>query len=131
MLFPFCIALAGVGILLNVHKNVHVEYAAVFFVAMGLFGALPTALYWYIMSLEGHFERAVRAAWMIGFGNIGGIVATFSFLAVDAPLYHKGYSIVTFGLCLCASASIANAVGFYLENRRRGGTRSGPKLLLW
>ena len=131
VLFPLCVALAGVGILFNVHQNVHVEYAAVFLVAMGLFGALPTALCWYIMNLEGHFERAVGTAWMIGFGNIGGIVATFSFLAVDAPLYHKGYSIVTFGLCLCASASMAYAAGCYLENRRRGGVRSGQKLLLW
>ncbi|KAI9881439.1 MAG: hypothetical protein M1830_000001, partial [Pleopsidium flavum] len=69
VLFPLCLAFAGVGILLNVHTNVHLEYAAIFLVTMGLFGALPVALCWYVMNLEGHFERAVGTGWMICFGN--------------------------------------------------------------
>ncbi|MCJ1458226.1 hypothetical protein MMC28_008597 [Mycoblastus sanguinarius] len=97
ILFPLLVALAGAGILLNVHNNVRVEYAAVCLVAMGVFGAMPTALCWYIMNLGGHFERAVGSAWMVGFGNIGGIVATFSFLAADAPFYHKGVCWGLFG----------------------------------
>lgn len=124
VMFPLFLALAGAGILLNVHDNVQVEYAGTFLITMGLFGALPTALCWYIMNLDGHFDRAVGSAWMIGFGNVGGIVATFSFLAADAPFYHKGYSIVTFGLCLAAAAAIAYEVSCYVENQRsaRQGT---------
>ena len=60
---------------------------------MGSFAAGPVIVCWYVMNLKGHVERSVGTAWMIGFGNSGGIVATFSFLATDAPLYHKGYSI--------------------------------------
>jgi len=127
VLLPLFLAMAGVGILLRVHSNAHLEYAAVFLVTMGLFAALPVALCWYVMNLEGHFERAMGTAWMICFGNIGGIVAVFSFSAKDAPRFHTGYSVVTFGLCLIAASAIAYAVGCYLKNRKR---RLGNKLLI-
>ena len=133
VLFPLLIALTGVGILLNVHNNVSLEYAAVFLVTMGLFSALPIALCWYIMNLDGYFDRAVGSAWMIGFGNIGGIVATFSFQAADAPFYHKGYSVVAFGLCLTAASSVAYGSACYVGNRqnaRHNGTRGAQKKLL-
>ena len=128
--FPLLIALAGVGILLNVHTHVKAEYAGVFLITMGLFGSLPVALCWYIMNLEGHFGRAIGSAWMIGCGNIGGIVATFSFESKDAPFYHKGYSIVTFGLCLAAACSIGYGIGCFVENRRKGGLVGWKKLQL-
>ena len=116
---PVLLAIAGVGTLLNVHDNVHVQYAAVFLVTMGVFAALPIAICWYIMNLRNQFERALGTAWMIGFGNFGGIIATFSFVAVDAPYYHKGYGIVMMGLCLMGAASIAYAAGLVTENRRQ------------
>ena len=130
VLLPLCLAFAGVGILLNVHTNIHLEYAAVFLVTMGLFGALPVALCWYVMNLQGHFQRAVGTGWMICFGNIGGIVAVFAFLGTDAPRYHKGYSLVTFGLCLTAASAIAYAAGCHIENSRRAGRGGGRKLLI-
>lgn len=124
VLFPLSLAFAGVGILLNVHGNVRLEYAAVFLVTMGLFGALPVSLCWYVMNLEGHFERAVGTGWMICCGNVGGIVAVFAFVATDAPEFHKGYSVVTFGLCLTAASAMAYAAACYFENRRRGARRT-------
>ena len=130
VLFPLCIALAGAGILLDVHEDVHLEYADVFLVTMGLFAALPMALCWYVMNLAGHFERAVGTGWMICFGNIGGIVAVFSFLADDVPRYHKGYSVVIFGLCLAAASAIAYAVGCHFENQSPSRTGGGVNLLL-
>lgn len=71
------------------------------------------------MNLEGHFERAVGSGWMISFGNIGGIVAVFSFLATDAPEYHTGYSVCVFGLCLVGSCAIAYGTGCFFENKKR------------
>ena len=130
VLFPLCIAFAGAGILLDVHEDVHLEYAGIFPVTMGLFAALPVALCWYVMNLAGHFERAVGTGWMVCFGNIGGIVAVFSFLADDAPRYHKGYSVVIFGLCLTAASAIAYAVGCHVENQSPGRRGGGVKLLL-
>lgn len=92
-------------------------YAATFLITAGLFGGLPIAIVWYLMSLRGHLRRAIGSGWMIGFGNIGGIVATFSFESSDAPLYHKGYSIITFGVVLAAASAVAFGVGRYLEKK--------------
>lgn len=131
ILFSLSLAIAGAGILLNIEhlpraNSIHIQYAALFLVAMGLFGALPIALCWFVMNLEGHFDRAVGTAWMICFGNIGGIPAVFSFQSKDAPLYHRGYIVVMFGLCLCTVSAILYGVGVYTENRRRP---KGQKLL--
>ena len=130
VLFPLSIGFAGAGILLNVHEDGQLEYAGLFLVTMGLFAAFPVALCWYVMNLAGHFERAVGAAWMVCFGNIGGIVAVFSFLADDAPRFHKGYSVVIFGLCLEAISANAYGVGCHVENRSPGRRGGGVKLLL-
>ncbi|KAL9088539.1 MAG: hypothetical protein Q9159_003029 [Coniocarpon cinnabarinum] len=118
ILFTFALAIAGCVILLNVHNDYNTMYAATFLVTAGLFGGLPIAIIWYLMSLHGHMRRAIGAGWMIGFGNIGGIVATFSFQSSDAPYYHKGYSIITFGVVLASVSAIAFGIGQYLDKKR-------------
>lgn len=72
VVFPLCLAFAGVGIFWNTTKNSHLEYAAVFLITVGLFAALPVALCWYVMNLEGHSDRAVGTGWMISFGKYRG-----------------------------------------------------------
>lgn len=57
-----------------------------------------------------------------GFGNIGGIIATYSFLAPDAPLYKKGYSICVSFSCLSALCCAIYAVSVTWENRKRDKT---------
>ncbi|PSS03831.1 major facilitator superfamily domain-containing protein [Coniella lustricola] len=119
---PICITLAGFAILLNVHNNLHLQYAALFLVCMGTYSAMPVIVCWYNMNLGGHHRRAIGSAWQIGFGNIGGIIATYSFLAKDAPEYRPG-------ICICIGFSCLSAVSCCLyagliawENRRRQKT---------
>ena len=69
-------------------------------------------------------RRGVGTAFMVGFGNCGGIVATFSFLAKDAPKYTKGYS-----LCLgfIGFSTICCTIYFFAlisENRKRARGQS-------
>jgi len=105
-LFSFCLVFIGVGILFNIRTNLSAEYAAVFLIVAGVFGGIPIVLVSYFMTLERNWQRAIGTAYMIGFGNIGGIIATFSFTADDAPYYHRGYSIITFGICLAAACTV-------------------------
>lgn len=79
--------------LVSVHRFFPVQYAGLHLIAMGAFSGGPIVLCWYIMNLHGHTERSIGTAWIISFGNTGGIVATFSFLATDAPRYTRGYII--------------------------------------
>ena len=80
---------------------------------------MPIIVCWFNMNLAGHRRRAIGSAWQVGFGNIGGIIATYSFLSTDAPFYTKGYGIGIGFVCLSALSCIAYAIAITRENRRR------------
>ncbi|KUI64793.1 hypothetical protein VM1G_00713 [Cytospora mali] len=119
---PTCIAIAGFAVLLTVHGRTDVEYAALFLVCLGTYSAMPVVVCWFNMNLGGHHRRAVGSAWQVGFGNIGGIIATYSFLSKDAPYYRPGHSICIGFICLSAVSSCAYAALITWENRRRERT---------
>lgn len=118
--FSLAVAITGSGILLSVHDNVHLEYGAIFLLAMGTYSCMPIVICWYTMNLRGGWERGVGTGWMIGFGNIGAIVATFSFTIADAPLYHKGYSIIMGGLCIVIVSATIYFLLLLKEKRKIG-----------
>jgi len=119
------LVITGLAILLSVHHSFKTQYFAIHLVAMGAFAAGPVIVCWYVMNLRGHVERSVGTAWMIGFGNAGGVVATFSFLAADAPRYHKGYSICMGVTAAGLVAALAYAGVVWRENRRLRGEKGG------
>ncbi|KAK9384442.1 major facilitator superfamily domain-containing protein [Lipomyces mesembrius] len=113
------IAIVGFGILLGEHHNVNGQYAALFLCALGLYASMPIIVCWTTTNFGGHSRRGIGTGWQVGFGNIGGITATFSFLATDAPRFTKGYSI---GLAFAVLSMISCTM--YLictqwENRQR------------
>ncbi|MCJ1375331.1 hypothetical protein MMC20_006566 [Loxospora ochrophaea] len=118
-LIPICIAIAGFAILITVHTQPHLEYAALFLVTMGTYSALPVIVCWFNMNLGGHHRRSVGSAWQIGFGNIGGIIATYSFLSKDAPYYKQGYSICIGFVCLSAASCCIYFVAVLVQNKNR------------
>jgi MFS family permease len=119
-LLPICVSITGFGILIVVHDNLELEYAALFLVAMGTYSAMPVIICWFSMNLGGHHRRAVGTAWQIGFGNTGGIIATYAFLQSDlVNFYHMGYSICIAFACLSAASCCAYAVAVTHQNRLR------------
>ncbi|KAM3076042.1 High-affinity nicotinic acid transporter [Clarireedia jacksonii] len=118
-IIPICVAISGFAILLTVHDNTKLEYAALFLVAMGAYSAMPVIVCWFNMNLGGHHRRAVGTAWQVGFGNIGGIIATYAFLAKDAPYYKTGYGICLGFLCLAATSCLIYFIAVLLTNRQR------------
>jgi quinol-cytochrome oxidoreductase complex cytochrome b subunit len=117
--FAEMVCITGFAILISVHNKKHVEYAALFLVAMGAYTAMPVIVCWFNMNLGGHHRRAVGTAWQVGFGNTGGIIAVFAFLAKDAPKYVTGYSICLAFVCLSFLACIAYAIMCTLQNRKK------------
>lgn len=113
------VSVAGFAVLLAVHDDVHTQYAALFLVAMGTYSAMPVVVCWFNLNLGGHHRRAIGTAWQVGFGNIGGIIATFSFVPADAPLYRKGYAICVAFVCLSAVSCVAYARVITRENGKR------------
>ena len=121
-LIPISVSIAGFAILIRVHDNLKLEYAALFMVAMGTYSAMPVIVCWFNMNLGGHHRRSVGTAWQVGFGNIGGIIATYAFLSTDAPYYKTGYSICLSFLCLSAASCLLYAIAVVYENRKRDRT---------
>jgi len=119
VLIPIVLALVGYIILLTVHHRTHLQYGALFLAAAGNYAAMPVIVCWFNSNLAGHLRRSVGTAWQVGFGNIGGIIAAFSFLATDAPKYTPGYSLCIAFICLSALASTIYFVGVITENMRR------------
>jgi len=71
------------------------------------------------LNLGGHHRRAVGTAWQIGFGNIGGIIATYAFLAKDAPFYTRGYAICVGFICLSALSCCVYFAAVWGANKHR------------
>ncbi|CCM04875.1 uncharacterized protein FIBRA_07068 [Fibroporia radiculosa] len=130
VLIPTAIALAGFVILLMVHDNAHLQYAALFLAAMGTYSAMPVMVCWFNTNLAGHHRRAVGTAWQVGFGNIGGIIAVYAFLAEDAPKYITGYSLCIAFVCLSALADLVYFLSVIHENRRRDEARARGSTIL-
>ncbi|GFG09752.1 uncharacterized transporter C1002.16c [Aspergillus lentulus] len=118
-IIPILIAMAGFGILLIVHDHHTVQYGALFLVTSGCYSAMPVLVCWFSMNLGGHRRRSVGTAWQIGFGNIGGIISTYSFLTKDAPRYHKGYIISLSFLCFSAAMAIIYVLAILYDNKKR------------
>lgn len=75
--FGIIINICGLVVLMKVHHKFHVEYAGLFLAAMGTFAIGPTVICWFIMNLHGHTERSIGSAWLISFGNCGGIMYVY------------------------------------------------------
>ena len=118
-LFSLLTAVAGFIMLLANETNTQVRYGGLFLIVCGLYTSMPLVVCWNSMNFAGHHRKAVGTAWQVGFGNIGGIIATFSFLAKDAPLYTKGLSI-GIGFAILAMIFIGIYVtGLYFENKAK------------
>lgn len=50
-IFAICVAITGFGILISVHDNTQLQYAALFLVAMGAYTAMPIIVCWFNMNL--------------------------------------------------------------------------------
>ena len=92
---------------------------------------MPVIVCWFNLNLGGHHRRAVGTAWQIGFGNIGGIIATYAFLSTDAPFYTKGYGICLGFICLSVVSCCIYAVSLIVQNRNRGKTGRDLGLTEW
>ncbi|SCU83596.1 LADA_0C12398g1_1 [Lachancea dasiensis] len=83
------IAITGLAMILG-SDDPHVKYGGCFVSAMGLYSAMPALICSTSLNLGGHLRKSFGTGFQIGFGNIGGIIATFLFLPTDAPTYHRG-----------------------------------------
>lgn len=119
MLLLLPIGMVGFILHLTV-KSPGVRYFAVFLSMVPAFTGSPTLLAWSMDNSAGPTVRAVAGAIQAGFGNLGGLLATWTFLSKDARNGYKSGNAINLGGMVIAALSIAVVVLYYKwENAAR------------
>lgn len=114
------VAIVGCIVLLATsHHQIHVQYAMLFLFVSGNYGAVSILICWFAMNLGGHHRRSVGSAWQIAAGQVGGIVAVYTFLKKDSPEYVPGFAICLAFMVLGVVLAGGYYGGCWRENRLR------------
>lgn len=118
MIFFCIVAIVGFIMLISTTKPA-VQYIGTFLVVSGIYPNVPMGVAWNGNNIGGATKRAVGIAMHVGFGNLGGITAGFSFRTQDAPRYLHGHGLLI-GM-VTMSLVLSTFMHFYLkrENARR------------
>ncbi|MDC6274292.1 MFS transporter [Lacticaseibacillus paracasei] len=98
-LIASAVSIAGLSIVFSCY-DANARYAGCFLTAMGLYSCMPILICWMSLNFSGHTRKSVGTAFVIGFGNIGGIVSSFIFPNNEAPRFKKGFGICIAFACL-------------------------------
>lgn len=118
----FGVAVAAIGyVVLLCQKRVPTggRYASLFLLAAGGYINHPVVVGWLSNTMSGHYKRSTAPAIQVGFGNLGGIIASNVFLEREAPQYWSGLGTGLGMLMVCGVSCtlLYNlAIG---ENRKR------------
>ena len=73
-MFMACFGVMGFSMLIG-SANPHVQYAGVFFGALGIYPCIANTITWTSNNVEGVYKRGVVLGMQIGWGNLNGIVS--------------------------------------------------------
>ena len=80
--------------------------------------------------MGGHYKHAVASGAQIGFGNMGGIIASNSFFTSEAPAYPTGYGTSLELLLFSGLMSTVMFLGLLWENKKRARGHHDSRLTL-
>ncbi|KAG9518853.1 high-affinity nicotinic acid transporter, partial [Aureobasidium melanogenum] len=119
---------AMLGVILQVSSdNPHVKYAGVFLFACGIYPNVPQGVAWNGNNIGGSTKRGVGIAMHVGFGNLGGILASFVYLKKDSPKFHKGHFILLGLMSMSLVLQCLMTVYLRRENARRDAEYKRPE----
>ncbi|KAF7897575.1 hypothetical protein EAF00_005803 [Botryotinia globosa] len=130
LLMLICASVAIIGyVMLIATSRPHVQYGGTFLVAAGSFACPPVVMGWLANNTSPHYVRASASGLQIGLANIAAFIATFTYIAADAPRYITGHAINLgmLGLCLVVT-SITMGYCKWENGKRERGERDGRLL---
>ncbi|KAH7346080.1 major facilitator superfamily domain-containing protein [Pyrenochaeta sp. MPI-SDFR-AT-0127] len=111
--------LAIIGLMIVAYsKNNGARYFGTFLGVCGCQGNVPAILAYQSNNIRGQSKRSVGSALQIGFGAIGGIIASTTFRQVDAPRYITGLW-VTAGLQFYILIVLCCTTTFFWKKNKR------------
>ncbi|KAG9127620.1 hypothetical protein FRC07_011503 [Ceratobasidium sp. 392] len=121
-----CYLLSMVGfIMLLASTKPAVQYTAVYIAAAGAFPNAAMVMAW-CGNFGGSMKRGIAIAMVVAFGNLGGLLASYTYIAKNAPRYTAGHSIIIAVLGLAAIAALSMHIYCRRENARRDRTFKAP-----
>ncbi|TAQ90331.1 hypothetical protein B7494_g1359 [Chlorociboria aeruginascens] len=96
----------------------HVKYAGTFLGALGIYPSIANTISWVSNNTEGVYKRGIVLGFVIGWGNINGIVSSNIFFA--APEYTVGHAtIMAYMIVFLFGGSILYTILLRRENAAR------------
>lgn len=102
-----------------------VQYAGTFLGAIGIYPCIANTISWASNNTEGVYKRGVTLGFVIGWGNLNGVVASNIYRGKDQPRYFLGHGVVlAYMVLFLFGGSTAMKFGLSKENqKRRAGQR--------
>jgi len=120
--------IAILGLVLQIASyDHHVKYFGTFLFASGIYPNVPQGLAWNGNNMGGTVKRGVGIAMHVGFGNFGGIVASFVYLPKYAPRFVEGHSILIALLSMSFTLQACMTLYYRRENARRNKEYKQPE----
>lgn len=97
-----------------------VKYAGVFLGAIGIYPCIANTISWASNNVEGVYKRGVTLGFVIGWGNLNGVVSSNIYRARDKPRYLPGHGVVLAYLVLFLfGGSVVTRWMLVRENKKR------------
>lgn len=106
-------------LLLALVPSTAVRYFALFLTTSAAFTCSPILLAWVVSNSAGSSVRAIVAAYAVGEGNIGSIIATWTYRPHAAPRYVSGHFINFGGACILFTVAAVTTMYLRRENKIR------------
>lgn len=117
-----------IGLLVVLYAKANgARYFGVFLGIAGCSGNVPAILAYQSNNIRTNSKRSVGSALQVGFGAIGGILASTVFREKDAPTYKYGFWATMGSQFLILVLLAISSTYFYIQNKKmREGKRSKP-----
>lgn len=118
------LGITGFSMLLGSGKP-GVQYAGTFLGALGIYPCIANTISWASNNVEGVYKRGVTLGFVIGWGNLNGVVSSNIYRGQDKPRYKPGHGVVlAYLLVFLFGGSVMTRVLLARENKkRRNGER--------
>ncbi|KAK1595524.1 major facilitator superfamily transporter [Colletotrichum navitas] len=121
-IFVSLIGIVGFGMLIGT-ENPQVKYAGTFLGALGIYPCISNTITWVANNVEGVYKRGVVLGFVIGWGNLNGIVS--SNIYFREPRFFEGHGVVLayMSIFLCLGSVLMTTLLRIENDKRRQGKR--------
>lgn len=104
-----------------------IQYAGVYLGALGIYPCISNTVSWTANNVEGVYKRGITIGFVVGFGNLNGVVSSNIYRGKDAPRFLPGHGTVLAYLSLfLLGGSVLQRFLLVQENKKRlSGRRDG------